>query len=330
MNSDTNFKKILYLIMVLIAFGGCSSGYILKETVTKSSEIPNITINGHKLHSEVFGSPEKQVVIFLHGGPGLDYRNALVFKEFADEYRVVFFDQMGCGLSERVKENEYSLESSLSELNGIIDYYSKYKKAILIGHSWGAMLATGYISKYPEKVEKAVLMEPGALNAVMLEEFIKKSQRMSFGTFFHMIRTKMVSIFYGDTDAQKDYFSYEWIYGYKGDDNPYLDYYKDRKIPHEVKIHWRFGGAASERIPQSVFKDGKIVFDLTTGLDKFNNKVLFITSDSNKVIGLKTQEKHIKLFKNGEMVTIKDSGHYMFIDKPKETIEAVRKYLKDE
>src|SRR5208337_4099414 len=91
---------------------------------------------------------------------------------------MVFYDQRGSGLSPRVPEKEISLENMVSDLDGIVTHYGKGKKVNLIGHSWGGMLASAYIGKYPEKVHKAVLAEPGFLNANMADIFMKKTNYM--------------------------------------------------------------------------------------------------------------------------------------------------------
>ena len=60
-------------------------------------------------------------------------------------YRVVFYDQVGSGLSQRFNENCYDKknidEIYLNELKGVIDHYktSNNQKVILLGHSWGAV-----------------------------------------------------------------------------------------------------------------------------------------------------------------------------------------------
>jgi pimeloyl-ACP methyl ester carboxylesterase len=63
------------------------------------------------------------------------------------------------------------------------------------------------------------------------------------------------------------------------------------------------------------------------GVEKFTNKVLFIGGECNIVIGPDFQRQQMKLFKQAEMVVIKDTGHFMFGEKPDESVAAVRSYF---
>jgi proline iminopeptidase len=77
---------------------------------------------------------------------------------------VILYDQRGAGLSQRVEADQLKLSEYLKELDAVVDYYGKGEPVRIIGHSWGAMLLSGYLGYAPEKVAKAVLAEPGFLN----------------------------------------------------------------------------------------------------------------------------------------------------------------------
>ena len=180
MKSIKNILKIvLGLFVLLVAL--FALGYILTigdhtvpATVAQDPSLPSITINGYTYHGETFGDPENPVVITLHGGPGSDYRSILNLQQLADEYYVVFFDQRGAGLSPRVNPEEITLASTIADLDAIVEYYGKGQKVNLVGHSWGAMLASAYLGQYPEKVDHVVLAEPGFLTAEFLQRFFEQ------------------------------------------------------------------------------------------------------------------------------------------------------------
>jgi proline iminopeptidase len=83
-------------------------------------------------------------------------------KVLSNDYFVVFQDQCGTGLSPGVASSELALDSSLTDLDSIVDYFSKWRKVNSIGHSWGAMLVSAYLGRHPSKVDHAVLVEPGS------------------------------------------------------------------------------------------------------------------------------------------------------------------------
>lgn len=106
-------------------------------------------------------------VIFLHGGPGGYIHSAIInqMKELAQRgYDVYLYDQMGSGLSDRLPHpKDYSFEKHLNDLNEITSRHLKAEKVILIGHSYGGILATHFVAKHPDRVAKLILSSPGDL-----------------------------------------------------------------------------------------------------------------------------------------------------------------------
>ncbi|MFM9911775.1 MAG: alpha/beta hydrolase, partial [Chitinophagaceae bacterium] len=106
-------------------------------------------------------------IIFLHGGPGGYIHSAIInqMKEVAQNgYDVYLYDQIGSGLSDRLpKPKDYSFGRHLIDLNDIIISKIKSRQVILIGHSYGGILATHFTANHPELVAKLILSSPGDL-----------------------------------------------------------------------------------------------------------------------------------------------------------------------
>lgn len=106
-------------------------------------------------------------IIFLHGGPGGYIHSSIInqMKEVAQKgYDVYLYDQVGSGLSDRLpKPRDYSFEKHLKDLNEIVNSKIKANRVILIGHSFGGILATHYAANYPGKIDKLILSSPGDL-----------------------------------------------------------------------------------------------------------------------------------------------------------------------
>ncbi|PLX14112.1 MAG: hypothetical protein C0598_02145, partial [Marinilabiliales bacterium] len=168
-------------------------GNILPKTVDEDPLLPRISVNGTDLHAESFGDINNPIIIFLHGGPGSDYRPMISTKgvenasrypdersitngglsQLQDEFYCVFYDQRGGGLSPRFDKGEITFDIYIEDLNAIIEYYLEKKvketgvqdtQVYIFGWSYGGTLATGYINKYPSKVKSVVLYEPGPLS----------------------------------------------------------------------------------------------------------------------------------------------------------------------
>lgn len=103
-------------------------------------------------------------VIFLQGGPGspVSDQNIMLLDTLAGlGYDVYLYDQLGCGHSSRLKSiNEYSAMRHVKDLEEIVRQTGA-QKVILLGQSWGAILAALYIADNRSKVDKAIFSSPG-------------------------------------------------------------------------------------------------------------------------------------------------------------------------
>ncbi|MES9989090.1 MAG: prolyl aminopeptidase [Candidatus Thiodiazotropha endolucinida] len=113
--------------------------------------------NGHRLYVEQVGKPDGIPVLFLHGGPGAGCEP--YHRRFfnPDHYRVVLFDQRGCGHS----TPHASLEANTTwDLVGDIEKIRQQlniEQWLLFGGSWGSTLALAYAQSYPDRVTGMVL-----------------------------------------------------------------------------------------------------------------------------------------------------------------------------
>lgn len=111
----------------------------------------------HTLYVEQSGNPEGRAVIFLHGGPGggsqADYRRYFDPKK----WRIILFDQRGCGKSTpfaELKENTtWDLVSDIEKIR----QHLKIDKWSVFGGSWGSTLALSYATSHPNKVQALFL-----------------------------------------------------------------------------------------------------------------------------------------------------------------------------
>lgn len=117
------------------------------------------------LKSEV--EPIKSTIIYLHGGPGgyIDNSTIETYKEISKQgYDIYLYDQIGCGLSERLKNpDEYTVERHSQDLKEIIKLIDA-PKVVIVGQSWGGFLASYFVSNNPNLVTKLVLTAPGQIH----------------------------------------------------------------------------------------------------------------------------------------------------------------------
>jgi proline iminopeptidase len=316
---------LLFALGYVLTFGDHS----VPSTVEGDPTLPHIIIDGVTYHAETFGDPMNPVAITVHGGPGSDYRGLLDLQQLSDEYYVVFFDQRGAGLSPRVSPEEITLESAIADLDSIVEHYGQGRRVNLVGHSWGAMLVSAYLGQFPEKVDHAVLAEPGFLTTEFAQRFLAQTQlRFTPGVIYHFLKTKFESLHVigQDDQAMDDYFGYHFNL-YQGDDHPQAGYYCPGDKP-DPEGGWRFGAIAAASIQaEAIDVEGNIHLNLIEGVEDFSNHVLFIAGECQTVIGADWQREQMALFPSADLVVIPDAGHEMFKENPTASIAAVRTYL---
>ncbi|MGR3198158.1 MAG: prolyl aminopeptidase [Paracoccus sp. (in: a-proteobacteria)] len=113
--------------------------------------------DGHSLYVEECGNPEGRPVLVLHGGPGGGC--SPVMRRFFDasHYRVVLFDQRGCGRSRPTAEVRANTTGHLVADIAAIRAQLGVGRWLLFGGSWGATLALAYAEAHPDHVSGLIL-----------------------------------------------------------------------------------------------------------------------------------------------------------------------------
>ena len=111
----------------------------------------------HEIYYEQCGNPKGKPAIFLHGGPGGGCGS--LSRRFFNpkKYRIILFDQRGCGRSKPHTCLEDNTTWHLIEDIETIRERLSIKKWLIFGGSWGSTLAIAYAQKYPNNVSQMVL-----------------------------------------------------------------------------------------------------------------------------------------------------------------------------
>lgn len=128
-----------------------------EEDIYDKFESKFYRIDGYNINLEVLG--EGDPIFFLPGGPGNshDYMQGN-FGQYYKTNKVVFFDWLGRGKSDNAKDiSEYSVEQDVEVIEKLRKKL-KFDKISLVGHSYGTVPAQAYSIKYPDNVDKMVLI----------------------------------------------------------------------------------------------------------------------------------------------------------------------------
>ncbi|OBF73140.1 proline iminopeptidase [Mycobacterium sp. 852002-51613_SCH5001154] len=90
-------------------------------------------------------------LLVVHGGPGLPHTYLRSLERLADEREVIYWDQLGCGKSERPSNRElWTMQRSVAEMDAVVAGLG-LNRFHIFGNSWGGMLAQQYALDVPSR-----------------------------------------------------------------------------------------------------------------------------------------------------------------------------------
>lgn len=110
------------------------------------------TRNGHRLQVQTFGPAHGPPVILVHG-LGSDHTQWLeTIEDLSREFRVIAYDLLGHGDSDRQRWSDHSMESMAEDLEDVMTLAGD-RKVVVVGHSMGGMIALTWCGMNPRKVQ---------------------------------------------------------------------------------------------------------------------------------------------------------------------------------
>ncbi len=118
--------------------------------------------DGHRVYWEVCGNPHGKPAVVLHGGPGSRCSTDVRRSFDAQVYRIVLFDQRGCGRS-TPHASDLRTDLSVNTTAHLLADMERLRQSLgmdqwlLFGGSWGSTLALAYAERHPHRVTEIVL-----------------------------------------------------------------------------------------------------------------------------------------------------------------------------
>lgn len=126
---------------------------------------------GHEIYFEQSGNPNGIPVLVVHGGPGGGSNPTMRRCHDPNRYRIILFDQRGCGRSTPHASLEQNTTWDLVADMELLRERLKIERWQLFGGSWGSTLSLAYAETHPERVTSIILRGIFLLRRIELDWF---------------------------------------------------------------------------------------------------------------------------------------------------------------
>lgn len=293
------------------------------ETALFKSEYPfknhYFDLNGLKYHylDEGKGDP----VVMLHGNPSWSFYYRNLVRELRNDYRVLVPDHIGCGLSDKPADSQYSftLKQRVDDLDAFLQSRQLKKKITLVVHDWGGMIGMAWAIRYPEKIARLVILNTAAFHLPATKKFpyaLKICRDTQIGTFlvqgFNLFARGAAFV-----GCKRKRMSAEL-----------------RKIYCSPYDNWQHRVATLRFVQDIPLQPGDVGFELIdqveAGLSQFTNLPMCICwGEKDFVFDRVFLAQWERLFPLAEVHSFADCGHYILEDAKDEVIPIIRKFLQD-
>jgi proline iminopeptidase len=271
-----------------------------------------VPVGRTSLYVRAIGKGEPVVV--LHGGPDFDHRYFLPdLDRLGDSFRLIYYDQRGRGRSAQdVRPEEVSLASDLDDLDKVREHFG-LEAPVLLGHSWGAVLALEYALRHPSRVSRLILLNPAPVSAADVAEF-RRAYLEKLGPDSERQRAIAASAAYqaGDPEAV--------VARYRIHFRPALKRVADfERLMAAMRAAFTSQGSdgilKARVVEDQLMRDTWQVpgYDLLPQLRRLRVPTLVIAGEHD-FIPVQLAEHIANAIPGAELVTIKDCGHFSYLE----------------
>jgi proline iminopeptidase len=271
--------------------------------------------NGVKIYYRTFGTGTP--VLIINGGPGFNSDGFVdLAKNLSAHNQTIIYDQRGTGRSvmQKADASTITMQLMIDDIENLRKQL-KIEKWIILGHSFGGMLASYYATIHPDKIISMILSSSGGVDLDLLS-YVSKN-----------INARL-------TPQQLDSVNY-WSQKIAGGDTSYNARWQRAKALANAYVYdKKFVPVIAERLTQSnmtinglVWQDmQRIHFNCGPKLTTFNRPVLIIQGKQD-IIEERTSQKANKILKNSKLVILDHCVHYGWLDNREAYLGKVEKFI---
>ena len=298
-----------YITSIVLALALSAPGVALAQDGT-------FTSTGLELYYRGAGSGTP--AILLSGGPGFEVDYMMPVGDFLPaDYRRIFLEQRGTGRSRpaNVNSETMTLQTVVEDLEAL-RLHLKQDRLLIIGHSWGGMLAMAYAVAHPDRVDRLILIGSGG-PTLEFAQWFNDNIEMRLRPEDIEARSYWQAAVKNGVDREKA--------ALEGVRAITPGYFFDRKKALAFAATMK-DGALHPEVNAMLFGDLSKRYDLRDGLKKLDRPVLIVQGHQDP-IGDKTAEDLHALIPGSTLTYINKAGHFPWLEQPEEFQRSVAAFL---
>lgn len=120
-----------------------------------------LNINGHRYHYLDEGPQDAPPLLMLHGNPTWSFYYRTLIAPLSQTHRVIVPDHMGCGLSDKPQNYNYTLAQHIQNVETLVEHLG-LEQINLVVHDWGGLIGMGYATQHPDNIARLVIFNTTA------------------------------------------------------------------------------------------------------------------------------------------------------------------------
>jgi proline-specific peptidase len=284
-----------------------------------------IPFRGHETWYRVVGDgeePGQLPLLCLHGGPGAGWLHLHPYQRFADGRRAIFYDQLGCGNSAIAEPHDpsmWTVDLFVEEVDAVRDALG-LEQCVILGQSWGGMLALAYALTQPSGVAGMIVQSSPASVPFWKEELKRLRAELPADVRETLDRHEAAG-----TTHDPEYEDAAMVF-YKRHvcrADPWPDWLEEcfAAMAANPEVYETMNGPNEFHVI-GVIKD----FDLSPRLGEIAMPVLLISGAHDEITPA-TVEVAANALSDCEWVLLDESSHMSQAEQPEETFAAIDSFL---
>lgn len=277
-------------------------------------------INGIDLFFDVVGSglsvqekslESKPVLLVHHGGPGADHSH---YRPWLDALQatvqIVYFDHRGTGRSGHADVSTYTLEQMANDVEAL-RLYLGIEAPVLLGASFGGMVALQYAVRYPDSLSKLILADAAPSNTFATS--IERVAEVASAEQMEMLTAR----FSGTSTPEQDARYLEVV-------GP-LYYRTLPPLAEREAEHARIRGAYE--VAEHVMKNELPSYDVRAQLGAIHIPTLVVAGRYDWVTPPSQSEEIVKGIPHAELHIFENSGHNPLVEETEEFLQTIARFI---